>query len=50
MVKWIICMTTFILKEILSDQNYLLSRQNDESYGGFKVQDTNLRSNNWMDF
>ena len=31
-----------------SDQNYLLSRQNDDSYGGFKVQDTNLRSNNWM--
>jgi hypothetical protein len=31
-----------------SDQTYLLSRQNDDSYGGFKAQDTNLRSNNWM--
>ena len=31
-----------------SDQKYLLSRQNDNSYGGFKVQDTNLKTNNWM--
>ena len=31
-----------------SDQNYLSSRQNDNSYGGFKAQDTNLRTNNWM--
>jgi len=31
-----------------SNQEYLLSRQNDNSYGGFKVMDTTLRSNNWM--
>ena len=31
-----------------SNQKYLLSRQNDNSYGGFKVMDTTLRSDNWM--
>ena len=31
-----------------SNQNNLLSRQNDNSYGGFKTMDTTLRSNNWM--
>lgn len=31
-----------------SNQEYLLSRQNDNSYGGFKVMDTTLRSDNWM--
>ncbi len=31
-----------------SNQKYLLSRQNDNSYAGFKVMDTTLRSNNWM--
>ena len=31
-----------------SNQEHLLSRQNDNSYGGFKVMDTTLRSNNWM--
>ena len=30
-----------------SNLEYLFSRQNDESYGGFKLIDT-LRSNNWM--
>ena len=28
-----------------SNQEHLLSRQNDNSYGGFKVMDTTLRSN-----
>jgi len=31
-----------------SNQEHLLSRQNDNSYGGFKVMDTTLRSNSWM--
>ncbi|MBD00343.1 MAG: hypothetical protein CL841_03170 [Crocinitomicaceae bacterium] len=31
-----------------SNQEYLFSRQNDNSYGGFKVINTTLRSNNWM--
>jgi hypothetical protein len=31
-----------------SNQQHLLSRQNDNSYGGFKVMNTTLRSNNWM--
>ena len=31
-----------------SNQEHLLSRQNDNSYGGFKAMDTTLRSNNWM--
>ena len=31
-----------------SNQKYLLSRQNDNSYGGFKVMDNTLRSDNWM--
>ena len=31
-----------------SNQEYLFSRQNDNSYGGFKVMDTTLRSNSWM--
>ena len=31
-----------------SNQKYLLSRQNDNSYGGFKVMDTTLISDNWM--
>ncbi len=31
-----------------SNQEYLFSRQNDNSYGGFKAMDTTLRSNNWM--
>ena len=31
-----------------TNQNNLLSRQNDNSYGGFKAMDTSLRSNNWM--
>ena len=31
-----------------SNQEHLLSRQNDISYGGFKVMDTTLRSNSWM--
>ncbi|MDC3133589.1 M1 family metallopeptidase [Bacteroidota bacterium] len=31
-----------------SNQEYLFSRQNDNSYGGFKVMDSTLRSNNWM--
>jgi hypothetical protein len=31
-----------------SNQEDLLSRQNDNSYGGFKAMDTTLRSNNWM--
>ena len=31
-----------------SNQEHILSRQNDNSYGGFKLMDTTLRSNNWM--
>tara|TARA_B100001564_G_scaffold172678_1_gene145275 strand:- start:3841 stop:6882 length:3042 start_codon:yes stop_codon:yes gene_type:complete len=31
-----------------SNQEHLLSRQNDNSYGGFKVMDTTLISNSWM--
>ena len=31
-----------------SNQNKFLSRQNDDSYGGFKLMDTTLKSNNWM--
>ena len=31
-----------------SNQNKFLSRQNDNSYGGFKLMDTTLKSNNWM--
>ena len=31
-----------------SNQEHLLSRQNDNSYGGFKEMDTTLRSNSWM--
>jgi len=31
-----------------SNQEYFFSRQNDNSYGGFKAMDTTLRSNNWM--
>jgi len=31
-----------------NDQNDFLSRQNDNSYGGFKAQDTTLRTNSWM--
>jgi len=31
-----------------SKQNNLLSRQNDNSYGGFKAMDNSLRTNNWM--
>ena len=31
-----------------SNQEHLLSRQNDNSYGGFKAMDTTLRSDNWM--
>ncbi len=31
-----------------SNQEYLFSRQNDNSYGGFKVMETTLRSNKWL--
>ena len=31
-----------------SNQNKIFSRQNDNSYGGFKLMDTTLKSNNWM--
>ena len=31
-----------------SNQEDLLSRQNDNSYGGFKTMDTTLRTNQWM--
>ena len=31
-----------------SNLEYLFSRQNDESYGGFKVMENTLRSNKWL--